>query len=188
MRSLRVVFLLGLSTFTSTPYTGWARSEHHQAVTDPFEIFRTMDYAYAMFDMDRDGDLDCSVATRTELNEQEQSATYIWELTGPDGEARRIQFHYVAIPGSDQATVTIGEGDAPPITSKFLYADSSCVIEALPLFRRPECFMGVPEEVKTNVSESCINQFEKNCHTIVRGFDETSCSKWVNGKEDTLSH
>ncbi|XP_077552759.1 uncharacterized protein LOC144167339 isoform X2 [Haemaphysalis longicornis] len=185
MKSLVAAFLLGLSMFTWTPNTVWASSEPDQAVTNPFEILENMHHAYGMFDMDKDGDLDCSTANRTEINAEQQTATYIWELYGPDGEPITLHLNVKVVPGSDQITFTYGQGqgEEPASTATFLYADDTCVITALPLLGRPECVMGVPEEVKTRVSQSCISQFEENCHTTVLGFDKDTCSQWFIGEE-----
>ncbi|XP_077552756.1 uncharacterized protein LOC144167337 [Haemaphysalis longicornis] len=148
-----------------------------------------MEYMYGLLDKDDDGDLDCSTAIRTEINEEEQTATYLWVLWGPDGQPMPLSFNYKVIPGSDQATFTIGDGDGLGKTATFLYDDhNGCAVAVLPLFGRPDCVMGVSEEVKTHVPQSCITAFEENCHTKVRGFDKDTCSGWYDDEEIARSH
>ncbi|XP_077552755.1 uncharacterized protein LOC144167335 [Haemaphysalis longicornis] len=175
MPSVAVGLVLGLFAFTSTPRIVWATSEHQDGVTDVYQIFEKMPEIYVMYDMDDDGDLDCSKIVRTEINEAEQSAVYIWQLTVPEGQPS-VRFNAKARPGSDEADLTLGEEHESPGTATYLYSDyNTCVIAALPLLGRPECVMGSANGIKTNVSQTCIDAFEENCHTKVRGFDKETC-------------
>ncbi|KAK8758205.1 hypothetical protein V5799_004165 [Amblyomma americanum] len=72
-----------LLVFQLTPCKAKDQLEHE--AVDAFKAFENFPYAIALYDIDKDGDLDCLTAIRTEFNKDPLSATYVLFLKGLNG-------------------------------------------------------------------------------------------------------
>ncbi|XP_037285551.2 uncharacterized protein LOC119178449 [Rhipicephalus microplus] len=150
-----------------------------EEVLNTFKIFEQHEYGIAMLDVDQDGDLDCLTARRTEFDKDAPSATYVWQLKGLNGkEKREITFHFKPGPTPDQAIFTLDDTDGTEHLLKTLYTDyHACALLQLPYAGREECMLWVTEESKSNVPETCVDQFRQHCGVEVVAYDEDTCSQ-----------
>ncbi|XP_077515171.1 uncharacterized protein LOC144125558 [Amblyomma americanum] len=146
---------------------------------DAFKIFENFPSAVALYDIDQDGDLDCMTAERTELSNNPRHATYILSLKGLNGhQARNITFHITPGPTPDIKLFTVNEDYDHELQGRFIYTDYvNCAIDEFPIDNRQECILWVNTEVKDNVPQSCLDQFQENCENGVLAYDEDSCGQ-----------
>uniref|UniRef100_A0A023GDM8 Putative lipocalin-2 1 n=1 Tax=Amblyomma triste TaxID=251400 RepID=A0A023GDM8_AMBTT len=181
MKSFFPTALLGIPLFLLVPSVTQcgAQDQLKQDVVDAFKIFENLDNAVAMLDVDLDGDLDCLVAKRTEFDKNGPSATYVWILSGLNGEEKNnITFHLKPGPSPDKPAFTLGNGGGPEQIANFVFADyQSCAVIQLPYGGGQECMLWVTNETKDNYPQYCVDQYEDNCGGQKIAYDENTCSQ-----------
>ncbi|XP_077515175.1 uncharacterized protein LOC144125561 isoform X2 [Amblyomma americanum] len=130
--------------------------------------------------MDKDGDLDCVAALRTDYDRSAPRATYVWMLPGINGrEPRNISFPVV--PGAKPGTFRFWDknGDGTVENGRYIYTDyKDCVI--MYLHEREECMLWTSRDMKDAVPQTCMDQYEDNCDGAHKSYDEETCSPFFN--------
>ncbi|KAH6937727.1 hypothetical protein HPB50_003716 [Hyalomma asiaticum] len=98
------------------------------------EVLRTFPYVIAIYDVDRDGDLDCVAAVRTEFIEEPLETTYVLFFEGL-GKHQPFNLTYDIRPGPtpDKTHFTVGDDYDLVQEAHFDYTDyQNCVIMDYP--------------------------------------------------------
>ncbi|XP_037562330.1 uncharacterized protein LOC119441786 [Dermacentor silvarum] len=140
-----------------------------------FEGFRA---GLALFDVDNDGDLDCLTTTEVDYDASVPSAVYIWFLQGVNGhEGRNITYYVRPGDGPGQLLLKDQNVDGPLQTATIFYSDyKDCVVVDLPYENSQECMLWISWEVKNNVPQRCIDEYDGSCENAKQTFDDETCS------------
>ncbi|KAL1458846.1 hypothetical protein MTO96_027657 [Rhipicephalus appendiculatus] len=128
---------------------GEAKHRLQHDVTDAFKMFKNFPVAIAVFDADKDGDLDCVVSVRSTYDEEGHTATYTWLLPGFNGHEKQ------------NITFNLREGASP---DKPVYTPED------------ECMLWMSQEAVKDIPQNCVDHFEDNCDIKNPAYDEDSCS------------
>ncbi|XP_077547636.1 uncharacterized protein LOC144159841 [Haemaphysalis longicornis] len=109
--------------------------------------------AIAIFDQDKDGDLDCVYSKRVNYDETTHEAAYTWFLQGDNDK------------GTEYAA-TVHYSD---------YKD--CLIIELPFHTTLECVLWISVEVKDNIPQTCIDMYEDNCDNTPPIYSQNTCDE-----------
>uniref|UniRef100_A0A023G5I2 Putative lipocalin-2 1 n=1 Tax=Amblyomma triste TaxID=251400 RepID=A0A023G5I2_AMBTT len=143
---------------------------------DAFKTLENFPYAIALYDIDRDGDLDCLNAVRTEFEKEPPSATYILSIKDQNGQTMK-NFTYYLQPGPtpDSNVVVIDNDYDHPLKNRFVYSDyEKCVIMQFPMNNRQVCVLWVNSAIKDDVPQSCVDQYQDNCSEGTPSYDQDS--------------
>ncbi|XP_077554432.1 uncharacterized protein LOC144169248 [Haemaphysalis longicornis] len=143
-------------------------------VVDSFKVLEMHTYGMAIYDQDLDGDLDCLVLKRTELDKNARTTTFLFEFGRPGSSQRQaLKWNFKAGETPDQLVTTIDDDEDHPFISRFSYTDyATCAVFEAPINGRQECILFTTKEVKNNISQSCMDQFQDICELSVLVFDE----------------
>ncbi|XP_049517679.1 uncharacterized protein LOC119441915 isoform X6 [Dermacentor silvarum] len=157
--------------------SGEAKHQLKHDVTDAFKMFEALPYGIAAFDVDNDGDLDCAMVVRQDLDENTKTATYMMVLPSVNG--RKAENHtYYAKEGltPDKPFFTMDDGADGEQTVNFIYTNyRNCVVAAFPFKMRQSCGLWVTKDAIHNLPQECLDQFEDNCDMAVAVFDDETC-------------
>ncbi|KAL1417439.1 hypothetical protein MTO96_026788 [Rhipicephalus appendiculatus] len=145
---------------------------------DAAKVFDSFPSVVAIFDVDRDGDLECLTAVRTDYDKTAQSTKYVWLLKGTQGHGPRNET-FLAVPGTKPGDVLFKniDDDGPLRIGRYEYSDyKNCVVLRAPYKGWEECMLWVSEEAKDNIPQHCSNYFEDNCEDAKLGYDKETCS------------
>ncbi|KAH7961747.1 hypothetical protein HPB52_011863 [Rhipicephalus sanguineus] len=80
------LLVVGVMLRLDAPFAqGEAKHRLQHDVTDAFKMFEIFPVAIAIFDTDKDGDLDCLTTVRSNYDEKDHKVTYTWLLAGLNG-------------------------------------------------------------------------------------------------------
>lgn len=173
-----VISLLALGL---TNVRGETNHKQERDVVDAFEIFRTIPYAVAVYDVDNDGDLDCLTTVRTDFSEEPLSATYVFLLRGLGGhESRNITYHIKPGPTPDRVPYTMDDDNDFVQEGHFIYTDyKSCTVMEFLFEGKQECLLWTTKDSLHNVPEHCMDEYNDICSDAVKIYDEESCAAFV---------
>uniref|UniRef100_A0A023G983 Putative lipocalin-5 1 n=1 Tax=Amblyomma triste TaxID=251400 RepID=A0A023G983_AMBTT len=182
MRLVFVVMLTLLYISCFKKHLCLAEPKHqlpHETI-DMRKVFDNFLHAIAIIDIDKDGDLDCLSTVRTDFDSSVPRATYVWILPGVNGrEPRNITFEVLPKETPDHFYFTDKDGDGSPENGFFIYSDyKDCAL--VYLYERQECMMWSSREMKENVPQACMDQFEDNCEGAYKSYDEDTCRSFVS--------
>ncbi|XP_077554430.1 uncharacterized protein LOC144169246 isoform X1 [Haemaphysalis longicornis] len=176
MGFLAVVILVtfyGLSV--TVPYvSSEEKLELPRDVIDSFKVLEKHTYGLAIYDQDLDGDLDCLVAKRTELDTNAHTTTFLFEFGRPGSPQRHSQkWNFKAGETLDQLVTTVDDDEDHSFISRFSYSDyATCGVFEAPFNGRQECILFTTKEVKDDVSQDCMDQFQDICELSELVFDD----------------
>ncbi|XP_077554180.1 uncharacterized protein LOC144169055 [Haemaphysalis longicornis] len=178
MNILASVAIIGLYTFSLNPSAAFAGPKNalQRETPDVFKLFEIFDYVVAIFDQDGDGDLDCLTNVRTYLNQDIPYSTYVWMLKDHDGKNRKnVTMHMFAGRSKDESVFFMDDNPKKNV-AKFIYTDyKECVVMTVPYNDIEQCMLWVTDEVKSNIPEHCIEQYDDICPVPSWVFDEETC-------------
>ncbi|XP_077512459.1 uncharacterized protein LOC144123516 [Amblyomma americanum] len=148
-------------------------------IPSAFKSFENFPSAVAFYDLDKDGDLECLTAERTEFKEDPLSATYIFSFKGLKGhEKRDIIFRVYPGTTPDTNVFTMNDDNDHRLTNHFIYSDyKNCAVMEFPFDNRQECTLWVSPEVKDGVPQSCIDQYHEYCGDGVMAYNKETCAQ-----------
>ncbi|KAL1458847.1 hypothetical protein MTO96_027658 [Rhipicephalus appendiculatus] len=157
---------------------GEAKRRLQHDVTDAFKMFEIFPVAIAMFDTDKDGDLDCLTTVRSNYDEEGHTVTYTWLLAGLNGhEKQNITFKLTEGPSPDKPVYIPVDGDGSEKIANFIYTDyKTCTVLEIPYKEEQECILWVNQEALKDVPENCVDYFYDNCNTENAAYDEETCA------------
>ncbi|XP_075535378.1 uncharacterized protein LOC142570966 isoform X2 [Dermacentor variabilis] len=143
------VLLLISALLLEVPFaSGKAKHQLKHDVTDAFKTFEVFPYAITAFDSDDDGDLDCAMVVRQQLDENQKTATYVLVLPPVNGRQPENHTYYLKEGSTtDKPVFTVDDG----------------------------CGLWVTKDVLHSFPQECIDQFEDNCDNAVAVFDDDTC-------------
>ncbi|XP_077545739.1 uncharacterized protein LOC144158606 [Haemaphysalis longicornis] len=148
-------------------------------ITDTRKLYEAFPFVVAIFDQDEDGDLDCVTSTRTNIDVEANTATYVWSLQGGNGhEKRNITFNLKPGPTPDSAVYTPEDDKSKEELVSFIYTDyKDCVIVEMPFKNHLECMLWVSDEVKDNIPQLCLDMFEDICDDKISAYSRDMCDE-----------
>ncbi|XP_070392860.1 uncharacterized protein [Dermacentor albipictus] len=157
--------------------SGKAKHQLNHDVTDAFKMFEVFAYAIAAFDADDDGDLDCAMMVRQQLDEKQKTATYVFVLAPVNGRQPENHTYYVKEGSTtDKPVFTVDDGANGEETVYFIYTNyKNCVVADFPFKNRQSCGLWVTKDVLHSFPQECIDQFQDNCDRAVLVFDDETC-------------
>ncbi|XP_075535376.1 uncharacterized protein LOC142570964 [Dermacentor variabilis] len=157
--------------------SGKAKHQLNHDVTDAFKTFEVFPHVITAFDSDDDGDLDCAMAVRQQLDENLKTATYLFVLPPVNGrQPENHTYHVKEGPTIDKAVFTVDDGATGEETAYFIYSNyKSCSVVDFPFKNRQSCGLWVTKDVLHSLPQECIDQFEDNCDMAVAVFDDATC-------------
>ncbi|XP_077552799.1 uncharacterized protein LOC144167402 isoform X2 [Haemaphysalis longicornis] len=131
--------------------------------------------AFAIFDQDLDGDLDCLYAVRTAMDLDARTATYVFKFGGRNGKDKQsFILHAKPGPAPETVLVTEGDGDEEENIATVAYAEyKTCSVWQVPIMNRPECILWTPPETLNAIPQTCMDQFREICELGVPVYDES---------------
>ncbi|XP_049517682.1 uncharacterized protein LOC125943185 [Dermacentor silvarum] len=180
MRSLFCFLLVILSAlFLEVPLaSGKAKHQLKHDVTDSFKMFEAFPYTIAAFDVDNDGDLDCAMMVRLDLDQDRKTTSYMMLLPSVNGHPAENHTYY-AKEGltPDMLFFTKDDGADGEQTVNFIYTNyKNCIVVDFPFNMRQSCGLWVTKDALISLPQECFDQFEDNCDTAVAVFDEETCN------------
>uniref|UniRef100_A0A023GCZ8 Putative lipocalin-2 1 n=1 Tax=Amblyomma triste TaxID=251400 RepID=A0A023GCZ8_AMBTT len=160
-----------------------ARDESNGDVLDAFQVFANCPEAVLLYDNDETGSHLCLTTARQNFDENGPTATYVWQMKGLNGHAKKnITFHLKPGQTPDEAVFWLDADEGKEQVARLVYADyKSCGIFLVPLNGMIECMLWVTEEVKDNVPQYCIDQYDRNCDTKILEYSKDICSQVDSG-------
>ncbi|XP_054932617.1 uncharacterized protein [Dermacentor andersoni] len=157
--------------------SGKAKHQLKHDVTDAFKMFEVFPYAIAAFDADDDGDLDCVMVVRQDLDENRKAATYVIVLPSLNGrQAENLTYYLREGPATDTVFFTLDDGAEGRGTANYIYTNyKNCAVVDFPFKKRQSCGLWVTKDVLHSYPQECIDQFEDNCDKAVAVFDDETC-------------
>ncbi|XP_070388795.1 uncharacterized protein [Dermacentor albipictus] len=137
-------------------------------------------YAIAAFDADDDGDLDCVMVVRQDLDQNRKAATYVLVLPSLNGrQAENLTYYLKEGSTTDKLDFTLedgAEGTESTGTVTYIYTNyKNCAVVDFPFKKRQSCGLWVTKDILHSFPEECIDQFEDNCDKAVAVFDDETC-------------
>ncbi|KAH7961748.1 hypothetical protein HPB52_011864 [Rhipicephalus sanguineus] len=153
---------------------GEAKRRLQHDVTDAFKMFRNFPVAIAMFDTDKDGDLDCLATVRSNFDEEGHKATYTWLLPGLNGhEKKNITFDLREGASPDKPIYTPEDGDGSDKVANFIYSDNKqCTVLEIPYKNELQCILWVNPKIVKDVPQHCLDYYEDNCDMPNPAYDD----------------
>ncbi|XP_077513054.1 uncharacterized protein LOC144124292 [Amblyomma americanum] len=182
MQLIRVVALAlsCISFFHILFCAGKPKHELRHETAEVGKVFESFPHLIAMFDIDKDGDLDCVSAVGTDYDSSVPRLTYVWMFPGVNGhEPRNIS--YVVVPGPSPDTFRFWDknGDGTVQTGRYVYTDyKECLI--IDFYDMKECMLWTSWDVKDAFSQTCMDQYEDNCDVVNMPYDQETCSPFFN--------
>ncbi|XP_070388315.1 uncharacterized protein [Dermacentor albipictus] len=157
--------------------SGKAKHQLKHDVTDAFKMFEVFPYAIAAFDADDDGDLDCAMVVRQQLDENQKKAAYVFVLPPVNGHQPENHTYYVKEGSTtDKPVYTVDDGADGEKTANAIYSNyKNCAVVDFPFKMRQSCGLWVTKDVLHSIPQECTDQFEDNCDKAVAVFDDESC-------------
>ncbi|XP_049517677.1 uncharacterized protein LOC119441915 isoform X3 [Dermacentor silvarum] len=157
--------------------SGEAKHQLKHDVTDAFKMFEALPYGIAAFDVDNDGDLDCAMVVRQDLDENTKTATYMMVLPSVNGrKAENHTYHMSEGLTPDKPFFTMDDGADGEQTANFIYTNyKNCAVVDFPFNKRESCGLWVTKDAVHSVPQECVDQFEDNCDMEVAVFDDETC-------------
>ncbi|KAH6940031.1 hypothetical protein HPB50_024042 [Hyalomma asiaticum] len=141
-------------------------------------MFEAFPYAIAAFDADEDGDLDCAMVVKQELDLNSKTAVYVMVLPplfGKSGENHTYNVREGASP--DQPIFTLDDDADGEKTINYIYTNyENCAVADFPFKNKRKCSLWVKKDALQNTPQECMDQFEDNCDNAVARFDEETCN------------
>ncbi|XP_075535377.1 uncharacterized protein LOC142570966 isoform X1 [Dermacentor variabilis] len=172
------VLLLISALLLEVPFaSGKAKHQLKHDVTDAFKTFEVFPYAITAFDSDDDGDLDCAMVVRQQLDENQKTATYVLVLPPVNGRQPENHTYYLKEGSTtDKPVFTVDDGADGEKTSNLIYSNyENCAVVDFPFKMRQSCGLWVTKDVLHSFPQECIDQFEDNCDNAVAVFDDDTC-------------
>ncbi|XP_077494796.1 uncharacterized protein LOC144105552 isoform X2 [Amblyomma americanum] len=152
----------------------------HETMVDAFKALAISPYGVALYDIDKDGDLDCLAATRTEFSMDPPRATYILAFKGANGHITNFTYHLRQGPTPDTNVVVINNDNDHPLTNHYFYSDyKNCIVLEFPILNHQECVLWVTRAATENTPQICIDQFQDNCDDGTLTYDKDTCADMV---------
>ncbi|KAH6939544.1 hypothetical protein HPB50_019332 [Hyalomma asiaticum] len=103
-------------------------------MADEKMVFDNFENVVAIFDVDKDGDLDCLTAVRTDYDKDASIVTYLWILKSVNGHQwRNISFEARPGPMPSQFLIRNKDADEPYKLGTYDYTDyKNCVVMEMP--------------------------------------------------------
>ncbi|XP_065282495.1 uncharacterized protein [Dermacentor albipictus] len=142
-----------------------------------YKVFENFENIVAIFDIDKDGDLDCLTAVRTDYNRGARSTKYVWILKGLHGhQSRNVTYLVLAGPERGEFMFKNLDDDGPFQKGSYDYSDyKNCIVMRIPYNSGEECVLWVTEEVKNNIPQNCMDYYEDSCDNAKLAYDKESC-------------
>uniref|UniRef100_A0A023G975 Putative lipocalin-5 1 n=1 Tax=Amblyomma triste TaxID=251400 RepID=A0A023G975_AMBTT len=159
---------------------GKPKHQLYHETPDVGKVFASFPHVLSIADVDKDGDLDCLAAVRTDYDKSIPRATFVWIFPGLNGR-EPINISYVGVQGESPDEVRFWDqnGDGTAETARYVYTDyKECLIADL--YERKECMLWTSWEVKDHISQECWDQFEDNCEDAHMSYDEDTCRPFIN--------
>ncbi|XP_077538848.1 uncharacterized protein LOC144151609 [Haemaphysalis longicornis] len=138
-------------------------------VVDSFQIFTHFPFTVAISDSDNDTIFECVKANRTEIDEEAQTATFVWIFPETESGPRQEVPFYVKV-GDTPGTLSFTVGDDPTEREGiYYYTDKDyekCVVLDME-YHGHQCVLWMPVRYKDNAPEDCIEHFVDACGVIV---------------------
>ncbi|XP_077489361.1 uncharacterized protein LOC144100215 [Amblyomma americanum] len=147
---------------------------------DTFEVVVNFPNAVAIADSDNNALLQCLSATRTELDQEALTATYVWKFQKAENlDEREITFHIA--PGEKPGTLDMTIGDDPtPKEAIMYYADKNCIVMDVEDSDH-HCLLWLRRELKDAAPPVCIDHFADVCGVDVPEHSRDLC---IDGEGD----
>ncbi|KAL3245333.1 hypothetical protein MRX96_046998 [Rhipicephalus microplus] len=157
---------------------GQAKHRLQHNVTDAFKMFEIFPVSIAVFDADKDGDLDCLTTVRSNYDEEGHTVTYTWLLAGLNDHVKKnVTFNLREGLSPDKPIYTPEDGDGSDKVANFIYTDyKTCTVLEIPYKNEQECILWVTQEALNNVPQNCVDHFEDNCDVDNPVYDQESCA------------
>ncbi|KAH7962458.1 hypothetical protein HPB52_016211 [Rhipicephalus sanguineus] len=135
------------------------------------EVFDNFASAVAVFDVDKDGDLDCLSTVRIDYDKDASTATYVWLLRSLNGHDANVKKYFIYIIAADE----------PLQIGTYHYSDyKNCIVMEMPYHGDDECVLWVSEKAIDDVPQACQDHYEDNCEDAKLSYDKDSCSIMEN--------
>uniref|UniRef100_A0A023GAD3 Putative lipocalin-5 1 n=1 Tax=Amblyomma triste TaxID=251400 RepID=A0A023GAD3_AMBTT len=146
-------------------------------VPNAFRALEKFPDGVALYDIDKDGDLDCLTAERKEFSLEPPSATYVLSLRNVNGDIVRNITHHIKPGPTPDTTLYTEEGDDDDVHKcRFIYTDyKHCIVMEFPFWNGEECLMWISSEAGGGVPQSCTDKYRESCDNAVMAYDEESC-------------
>ncbi|KAL1442794.1 hypothetical protein MTO96_030626, partial [Rhipicephalus appendiculatus] len=170
------------AAFFTPALTGKGKHQLKHEVTDAKAVFDNFASAVAVFDVDKDGDLDCLSTVRLDYDKNASTATYFWILKNMNGhESHNISFLVGPGPAPNQFLVKDKDSDEPVQIGTYDYSDyKNCIIMEMPYHGSDECVLWVSENVIDDIPQHCLDHYEDNCEDAKLAYDKGSCTMMDN--------
>ncbi|XP_077491996.1 uncharacterized protein LOC144102655 [Amblyomma americanum] len=147
---------------------------------DAFEVVENFPNAVGITDFDNIDPLECLSATRTEIDKEALTATYVWKLQKADSlDGRQITFHIT--PGEKPGTLDMTIGDDPtPKEAILYYADNNCIVMDVE-GSDYHCILWLRPELKDSAPKICSDHFVDICGVDVPDNSRDLC---IDGEWD----
>ncbi|KAL3246720.1 hypothetical protein MRX96_057453 [Rhipicephalus microplus] len=177
LNSLTIICLISVPLST-----GKAKHQLKHEIADVKKVFDNFDSVVAIFDIDKDGDLDCLSGARTYYDKHSSTATYVWFLKGLNGhKAQNISYEVRPGPKPNQFLFKNQDTDEPVQEGTYDYTDyKSCVVMEMPYNDSEECVLWVTWNVVNDIPQDCQDQYEDNCDDAKLAYDKESCGAFEN--------
>ncbi|KAL1476125.1 hypothetical protein MTO96_036747, partial [Rhipicephalus appendiculatus] len=151
-------------------------------VADAVKVLDNFASGVAIFDIDKDGDLDCLTGVRTDYDKKTSTVTYVWLLKGVNGhEAKNISFQVRPGPTPSQFLFRDIYSEESFGIGTYDYTDNkNCVVMEMPYHDSQECLLWVTWKVVDAIPQHCLDHYEDNCDDGKLAYDKDSCGDIVN--------
>ncbi|XP_054932619.1 uncharacterized protein [Dermacentor andersoni] len=141
------------------------------------QMFEVFPYAIAAFEADDDGDLDCGMVVRQDVDQNRKTAVYVLVLPSLNGRQAENQTMYIKEgPTTDRLVFTTDDGaDGGGILNYIYTNNKNCAVVDFPFKKRQSCGLWVTKDVLHSFPQECMDQFEDNCDKAVAVFDDETC-------------
>uniref|UniRef100_A0A034WXN0 Lipocalin 31 n=1 Tax=Rhipicephalus microplus TaxID=6941 RepID=A0A034WXN0_RHIMP len=170
--------VLGTLCLTIAPVlTGKGKHHLKHDTADAKAVFDNFASAIAIFDVDKDGDLDCLSTVRLDYDKNASTAIYFWTLKNLNGHAQNISFQVAPGPALNQFLVKDKNSDEPVQIGTYDYTDyKNCVVMEMPYHGGDECVLWVSEKAIDDIPQHCLDHYDDNCEDAKLAYDKDSCS------------
>ncbi|KAL1458845.1 hypothetical protein MTO96_027656 [Rhipicephalus appendiculatus] len=180
--AISCLLVIGVVLWLGAPFAqGQAKHRLQHNVTDAFKMFEIFPVSIAVFDVDKDGDLECLTTVRSNYDKEGHTVTYTWLLAGLNGHVKQnITFNLREGASPDKPVYTPEDGDGNDKVANFIYTDyKTCTVLEIPYKNEQECILWLTREALNDVPQNCVDHFEDNCDMKNPAYDEESCSSVI---------
>nr|XP_037275068.1 uncharacterized protein LOC119167659 [Rhipicephalus microplus] len=174
MASMNLVACLALATVVAGSVLS-----NQRGPADAFRVMDVFDRAVSIYTSINDTDMKCATAFRKYLDLELKKCTYVWELKGHGGSAKRnATFDLEEGDAIDKLNYFINNDRTHPYSAHVIYSDyNACVVLQMSFLGHEQCMLWVKPAFVDDIPRHCRKNYKRKCSVRYPTYDSELCKE-----------